>query len=452
MRRSAAVAAAGADSGAVAAVAAIGVRVAMVAPVAIAALVAIVALGGCENRPESPARSNPFDPRNPSTGGDPLHVRAAPLGPAVIVSWDPVALDGLSGYRVSRRTDPDTLFTTLDTVGAAENAYADLAPPRDSVSHYLVTVLGAGGAESMPTDGARDSTDVPPLLEIRPGDGTGAAAETTSVRPVHVLFFSGRAERIFLANALDAASPRGLAAPESFPADPSGYPWTLTSGPGAEGLKTVYGRMLRRDGTLAPITFDAIRPNPIRLRIQVDGASADTARTGRRSVTMTILSAVGAESTQVALGAAPNSVWGPLETVAVVPIPADSLGRPARVRQTLRVRAKNNFNVIDSVRVIVEVDTLGSARILLNAGAAQTAVEVVDVHAAGGIVTAICLTNDSVARACPASYEPFDRVRPGWPLDLAQRGRSARVFAFLANEWDTTAAISDSIFFLVGGP
>jgi hypothetical protein len=321
------------------------------------------------------------------------------------------------------------------------------------VSAYAVTALDARGGETLPTRAARDTIDVPPLLEIRPGAGI-VAAETTSVRAVRVAFFSERAERLFLASAADSLAPRGLAAPESFPPSLDGYPWTLTAGPGPEATKTVFGRALRSDGSLSAITFDTIRQNAIRLDLLVNGSAADTVRTGRRALTVSIVSAVGADSIQMTIDPAPYPPWSPFAPAAVLAIPADSTGRPARLRQTLRVRAKNDFGVVDSARVVVEVDTLAGARILLNAGAAQTSGAAVTVTLSAGIATAICLTNDSTAAAsagaCRAAsgFEAFDGAREAWPLEPSQRGGFARVFGFAANEWDTTAMLVDSIYFL----
>lgn len=420
--------------------------------IALAALLAAVAAGpiaGCEKNPLTPARTNPLDPENPATGGEPFHLRAVPFGPSVELSWNPVAIAGRSGYRIYRRVGEAADYALLQAVGGGETAFRDASPARDSVDHYLVTVLNARAEESPPSPGARDSVDVPPLLEIRRGDAGDEAAETTSVRAARVFFFSERAERVFLASALDSLSALGLAEPETLSPDPGGYAWTLPAGPGADGVKSVYGRILRRDATLSAITFDTIRENAIRLKIRVEGAAGDTARAGRRSVAVAIVSAVGAESLQVAVDPSAYGSWLPFVTPLVAPLPADSSGRrPLRQRTTLRVRAMNAFGVVDSAHTVVEVDTLASPRILLEAGAAQTRSAEVNVSVAGGIATAICLTNDSTAVACSEAFEPFDGIRERWPLDAAQRGGTARVFAFLANEWDTTAALVDSIFFL----
>jgi hypothetical protein len=405
---------------------------------------ALASLAACDALPERPRATNPLDPSNPETGGAPFDLRAAVDGHDVLLSWRGVRLAGRAGYAVYRRVAAADAFEQLGTVGPDETAYRDSTPARDGASAYRVTVFGEGGVESDIGAVGADSIDVPPLLRIGP---ESSGLDTTSVRDVVVHFNSPRADSVFLGDTLDAAGPSGLANGAAFAPNPNGYAWRLAAGSGGAS-KSVYGRVLRTDGSLSAITFDTIRTTPIRLAIAVDGHSADTVSTGRRVVDVAVSSAAGAESLEATFGAF-ASAWRPF-----APAFAESIPGPGR--RVLRVRVMNDFGTVDSVRVAVNADTLGRARIRLNAGAAQTAEGAVTVSVEDGVATAICLTNDARAadsgRAACGTLEPFGGARDGWGLDPASRGGFARVFAILANEWDTTAALVDSIFFLDDAP
>lgn len=411
---------------------------------ALSALLAALALAaGCESPPEAPAPANPFDPGGPGAGADPFRLDAAPTGTSVELKWSPVAVVGRAGYRVYRRTESETAFALLDSLGPGETSYRDGSPAPDSMNHYRVSVRNAAGEESPPEASGEDSTDVSPLLAIV---GTTADAETTSSPDARILFWSPRATAVFLANGVDSSAEIGLDDPVEFAPDPAGYPWRLAPGGGAEAIKIVYGRLRRPGGRLTPITFDTIRMAPIRLEVRVDGVDADTVVTGRRAATLEIRAGSAVDSLEVALDAPFAGAWEPFASPRAAPLPAPG-------RHTLRIRVKNAFDAVESLKVVIVADTLGAARILLNAGAAQTREDAVTVQVEGGAATAICLTNDSTVAAaglpaCAGGLEPFDGVREGWPLDPAARGGPARVFAFLANEWDTTAALADTIWFL----
>ncbi len=409
-------------------------------------LAAIVAFGvaacmlapGCTDRPAAPARTNPFDPANPDAVADPIAVRAEVAGRAVEISWSAVEIAGRSGYRVYRRTPSDTAFVALETVGPGETSARDAAPPRDAVVAYLVTVLSAAGVEADRAALVPDSVDVPPLLVI---NEEGSGLDTTSVRAVTVHFYSSRAESIYLADTLDAQNAVGLRDPVPFAPDSAGYPWFLPEGGGPGARKLVYGTIRRSDGGVSPVASDAISVAPIGLEMLVDGRSDSLVTTGRRAVAVAIVEAAGAESLQATFDSAFAGAWVPFAAAFSESIPAPG-------RRTLRVRVKNDFAIEDTVVATVIGDTLLAARILLNAGAAQTSLPTVNVHAAGGAALTICLANEQAPTCEADSFRALDGVFEGWALPDSMRGRLATVFARLANDWDTTDVLEDQIFFV----
>lgn len=403
------------------------------------AAAACFAASGCADRPDSPARTNPFDPENPAGGGDPHSVRAVNAGLSVEISWHAVPIAGRSGYRVYRRAPSDTAFVLLETVGPGETSTLDNNPPRDAVTSYLVAVLSADGAEPDHRLLLPDSVDVPPLLVINePRTGP----DTTTVRAVRVHFFSIRAESIYLADSLDAQDAIGLRNAVAFSPDSAGYSWLLPLGGSPGGRKTVYGRMRRADGSLSPIASDGITIPTLDLAISVDGAAVGPVSTGRRAVTAAVTAAAGAESLEATFDSTFAGAWIPFATSIEESLP----GPGAR---TLLLRVKNAFAQEETASFSVEADTLGGVSLSLNGGAAQTALATVNVHVEGGIALRICLANDSLtAQACDSlGFEAFDGVREGWAL-AGPRDTTVSVFARVANDWATTGVLSDGIFFL----
>ncbi len=393
---------------------------------------------GCTERPAPPARTNPFDPANSDAVGDPIAVRAEAVGRVVEISWNAVEIAGRSGYRVYRRTPSDTAFVALETVGSSVTSTRDSAPPRDAVVAYLVTVLSADGAEP---DGAAlvpDSVDVPPLLVI---NEEGSGLDTTSVRAVTVHFFSSRAESIYLADTLDAQNAVGLRDPVPFAPDAAGHPWLLPAGGASGARKGVYGTIRRADGGLSPIAFDAISVAAIGLEMLVDGRADSLVTTGRRAVSVAIVEAAGAESLEATFDSTFAGPWIPFAAAFSESIPAPG-------RQTLRVRVKNDFAIEDTALAVVNADSLGAATIALNAGAAQTSAPTVNVHSVGGVALAICLENEAPPACAFVGFQAFDGVLEGWALADTARGHYAFVHAQLANDWDTTGVLVDSIFFV----
>ncbi len=71
----------------------------------VAALMAAVIAGGCDTR----APNNPFDPRNPETGGRPNFLTAVARNGFADLRWQDGGMRDIESFSVHRGTDPDTL-------------------------------------------------------------------------------------------------------------------------------------------------------------------------------------------------------------------------------------------------------------------------------------------------------------------------------------------------------
>jgi DNA-binding beta-propeller fold protein YncE len=123
--------------------------------VVVSVLIALGTLAGCSER----ERLNPFDPRNPITGGHPSGFAALAGDGRVELRWDGVTGQQLIGYRLYRRTAGQTDFEpATDVLPVRNTSYVDLGRP-NGVDHvyrlyYVFTTgLGPRWAEDTATPG-----------------------------------------------------------------------------------------------------------------------------------------------------------------------------------------------------------------------------------------------------------------------------------------------------------
>jgi streptogramin lyase len=122
----------------------------------VAAVLVLFALAGCSDR----QRSNPFDPRNPNTGGAPSGFVAIAGDGRVDLRWDPSAARGLAGFLLYRKTALDTAYSPLSSVLSPTTfRYADVGLLNGLEHRYrLYFVFDDGGmrgpaAEDVATPG-----------------------------------------------------------------------------------------------------------------------------------------------------------------------------------------------------------------------------------------------------------------------------------------------------------
>jgi hypothetical protein len=113
------------------------------APLALALLVGV---GGCSGR----ERSNPLDPGNPETGGQPVGFSAVAGNLRVSLRWRSVAVPELAGYILERRgpSDPDFIDVAGSPLPPNQFTYDDPAVANDSTYAYRLSFVLVGGARS----------------------------------------------------------------------------------------------------------------------------------------------------------------------------------------------------------------------------------------------------------------------------------------------------------------
>ena len=131
----------------------------------------------CDSRPNQEGPTNPLDPENPFTDGDPFALQASYTEGTVNLNWAAVGISGLQGYTISRKTSLEDAFATLDTVDSGTTQWEDPSPAYFTTSLYRITLIGPDGAESDTTGRGMDTLTVPPFLEIANGAETTARAE-----------------------------------------------------------------------------------------------------------------------------------------------------------------------------------------------------------------------------------------------------------------------------------
>jgi hypothetical protein len=430
-----------------------------------AALAAAVALAGCADRPDPLGRTNPFDPNNPQTGGDPFRLRATVRGVAVDLEWDAVALPPLraDARRAGAPSCPPSyaVYRASTLVGLAERpdrlaaelgatAFRDTTPLADGTSYYVVAFMNIECRESLRSAALAVRVDLAPLLEIRAAACDTCAAASTESRRVRLFVRAQDADSILVSN---AASGDTLIAPTAFAAAAGGIDWTLSpSASNDDTIKVVFARAVRGDGSTSAVVSDSVTVEPLAVHLLVDSLPQGPVLTGRRTVSVALQRSAtdrrapaGADSMEVAFDLPFPGTWVPFADAFSVPLPSPAL-------DTLRVRVKNDFGIETAKSMAVRPDSLLDARIVLGTTRRLNLPEPgttprcrVNVHVDAGRATAICLSN-APPPPC-TTFEPTAGTRLDWPLE-GPAGRGVLVYAILANEWrpEGGAVVSDSIF------
>lgn len=112
-------------------------------------IVAALALAACSNR----ERTNPFDPRNPRTGGRPADFAAVAGDATVLLQWRRVAIDGLLGYRIERRADDEPSYRVIaDLLESAASLFVDAGLRNGIDHHYRIRFVFADGPRGQPAE------------------------------------------------------------------------------------------------------------------------------------------------------------------------------------------------------------------------------------------------------------------------------------------------------------
>ncbi len=120
---------------------------------------------GCEEKPAEPAFSNPLDPGNPD-GGDPFAVEAGYIDGQVVVSWNLVDLDGITGYEVFHSLLPSSEFLLVAEVDKTVSAVFTKIFAPNVTNYYKVRAFDEDGNSSAISQIVAASLLPPPYLQI----------------------------------------------------------------------------------------------------------------------------------------------------------------------------------------------------------------------------------------------------------------------------------------------
>ncbi len=242
--------------------------------------VVVFALMSCVDTPSKPIHNNPFDPLNPDTHGDPYNLSASLVDSGILLEWDAVDWQPLTGYSVLRSCDDEDAFAPLAQVGIETVSLTDREVADGHCYQYHVVVRYA--------EGNGDLTGLAPaVMRTHPGIIIeNDSAEFTATRDVTLQMQAFGASQMLLSNDAEFTDAEW----ESFAETKD---WQLTTG---AGEKTVYLRVIYTSGETSDAVQDAILTTPPDAPLIV--IAHDSTYTSTRNVELTII-ALGAIEMQL---------------------------------------------------------------------------------------------------------------------------------------------------------
>ncbi|MDP8206115.1 MAG: formylglycine-generating enzyme family protein [Candidatus Electryonea clarkiae] len=229
-----------------------------------AILILLIAFSlSCEKEPSSSGHSNPLDPDNPNTEGNPYNLQAEIAGGGILLTWDEVdnpALIGIQIYR-SINEEPFSLLIELTQNFMEVRRAEDTAVNGNQYAYYLIGLIESGKADTSNIATITINTD--PILVIE-----GGTVESTPTRNVSLTILAFGAGTMIISN-------------ESYFSDAAWEDyvnlktWQLNTG---SETKTVFLQIAYDNGDTSDVISDSIEPlMPSELAIEIEGG--DTSNT-----------------------------------------------------------------------------------------------------------------------------------------------------------------------------
>lgn len=113
-------------------------------------LILVLLTTGCANRD----RSNPLDPKNPTTGGSPTVSNLFSIQDTTFIEWFPLTLADVTGYNVYRKTGDQSNFSLFASLPLEQSAVKDTTVEFGVNYAYEVSAVGQGfeSARSVPIE------------------------------------------------------------------------------------------------------------------------------------------------------------------------------------------------------------------------------------------------------------------------------------------------------------
>jgi uncharacterized protein (TIGR02145 family) len=224
----------------------------------------------CSKEPTEPQTSNPFDPENPNTQGDPFNLTAQIANGGITLNWTTPSIEGLQYFKIYRSEQETSGYSSIHQADNATFQYVDTAIANGHSYWYRVAALNTNGKESSLTNTAAVNIKTEPVLVINGGD------KYTTIKEVNLTILANTAQQMMLSNNQEF----GGANWENYTTSKN---WTLLTG---EGEKIVYMKVKYDNGNESVSVNASILPQPMNPGITIAGGAQYTPT---RNVQLTLL-------------------------------------------------------------------------------------------------------------------------------------------------------------------
>jgi len=121
---------------------------------------------GCGNEPTAPKSDNPFDIKNPDTGGDPFELSAKIAGGGVKLEWNIPDYKELQSFKIYRSESPGSGYSNMQIIEKTETTYIDTTVINGHSYWYLITAIDNKNAETRRTNAAAININTEPVFSI----------------------------------------------------------------------------------------------------------------------------------------------------------------------------------------------------------------------------------------------------------------------------------------------
>ena len=112
-------------------------------------LVLLFGTNGCKNDISAPQYTNPLDPQNPESQGDPFHLRSVVGSWNVTLTWNNPNVGEISGFVIYRSEQADGVYSKISSaLGVNTVTYQDETIKNGQSYWYKIVVIVSGNRES----------------------------------------------------------------------------------------------------------------------------------------------------------------------------------------------------------------------------------------------------------------------------------------------------------------
>ncbi len=219
----------------------------------------IIILFTCTDKPTEPGTTNPFDPQNTETTGDPFRLEARIANGGITLTWTKPNIEGIANFKIYRSEQEAEGYTELDQAASGVSQYVDKTAKNGHSYWYRVSAIDSDGKETQTTNTEAVNIKTEPLIVINGGD------EYTPTKEVSLTILANTATQMIISNNEDLNNANW----EDYSTSKA---WSLL--PGA-GVKTVYMKVKYDNGNESPVVNTNILPQPMEPSIVIIADSVE---------------------------------------------------------------------------------------------------------------------------------------------------------------------------------